>query len=77
LIRPPVPFLIFPFPSPHSFKHFYFSFFTTIQANMLRQSIVKAVRPALSSVNSRAAFTTTSRVMDAGDTGAPKTTAKA
>ncbi|PSS27991.1 hypothetical protein M430DRAFT_38691 [Amorphotheca resinae ATCC 22711] len=44
---------------------------------MLRQSIVKAVRPALSSVNSRAAFTTTSRVMAAGDTGAPKPTAQA
>jgi hypothetical protein len=41
--------------------------------NMYRQSIVKAVRPALRSIlESRAAFTTTSRAMAGGDTGAPR-----
>ena len=41
---------------------------------MLRQSITKAVRPGLSSVQSRAAFSTTSRAMAGGDTGAPRAT---
>jgi hypothetical protein len=39
---------------------------------MLSQSFTKAVRPATRlAIQSRAAFTTTTRVMAAGDTGAP------
>jgi len=42
---------------------------------MLRQSFVKAVRPALrSSLQTRVAFSTTSRAMAGGDTGAPPKT---
>ncbi|CAL3964239.1 unnamed protein product [Diplocarpon coronariae] len=40
---------------------------------MYQQSLRKAVRPALrSSLQSRAAFSTTTRAMAAGDTGAPR-----
>ncbi|TAQ83232.1 hypothetical protein B7494_g8449 [Chlorociboria aeruginascens] len=38
---------------------------------MLRQSILKAVRPVF---QSRAAFSTTARAMAGGDTGAPRAT---
>ncbi|KUJ22584.1 uncharacterized protein LY89DRAFT_728709 [Mollisia scopiformis] len=41
---------------------------------MYRQSITRAVRPALrSSLQSRAAFSTSIRAMAGGDTGAPRT----
>jgi hypothetical protein len=43
---------------------------------MYRQALLKAVRPALRSttLQSRAAFSTTTRAMAGGDTGAPRTT---
>merc|ERR1712144_181982 len=42
---------------------------------MYRQALSKAVRPALrSSLQSRAAFSTTTRAMAGGDTGAPRST---
>jgi hypothetical protein len=40
---------------------------------MYRQSLIQAVRPALrSTLRSRAAFSTTTRAMAGGDTGAPR-----
>ncbi|KAN0122421.1 Mitochondrial ATPase inhibitor, IATP domain containing protein [Hyaloscypha variabilis] len=45
---------------------------------MYRQSLVQAVRPALrSALRSRAAFSTTTRAMAGGDTGAPRSTGQA
>ncbi|KAG4440465.1 hypothetical protein IFR05_004059 [Cadophora sp. M221] len=45
---------------------------------MYRQALSKAVRPALrSSIQSRAAFSTTTRAMAGGDTGAPRSSGAA